>query len=65
MKKPINYEIPFFVHHIRFFLGCDEVARLVFGQAGLHQGPDLGVLALGVELLAGALGHGGGGIYLR
>ena len=52
-------------HHIRFLLACDEIASLVFGQAGIHRGPDLGVLAIGVELLhlcpqAGALGRGGG-----
>jgi hypothetical protein len=53
------------VHHIRTFLLGDEIASLVFGQAGIHQGQDLGVLALGVELLqfrsqSGALGCGGG-----
>jgi hypothetical protein len=41
------------MHHIRFLLIGDEVASLVFGQAGIHGGEDLGVLALGVELLAG------------
>jgi len=41
------------VQHIRFFLAYDEVASLVFGQAGLHLGQNFGVLAVGVELLAG------------
>jgi hypothetical protein len=53
------------VHHVRFFLAYDEDASLVFGQASVHLGKDLGVLALGVELLqlrsqAGTLGVGGG-----
>jgi len=39
------------VYHIRPFLFGDEVARRVFGQAGFYLGQDLGVLALGVELL--------------
>ena len=37
------------MHHIRTFLACDEIACFVFGQAGIHQGPDLGVLAIGVR----------------
>jgi len=36
------------VHHVRFFLAYDEVASLVLGQAGLHRGQDLGVLAIGI-----------------
>jgi hypothetical protein len=41
----------------------DEVAFSVLGQAGVHLSQDLGVLAIGVELLqlrpqAGALGRG-------
>jgi hypothetical protein len=39
------------VHHVRFFLLSDEVASRVFGQAGIHQGPDLGEYAFSVELL--------------
>jgi hypothetical protein len=50
------------MHHIRFFLIGDEISSFVFGQAGLHGGEDLSVLAIGVELLqlrtqAGALGR--------
>ena len=56
------------MHHIRLFLACDEVASLVFGQA-FARGADLGVLAIGVELLAGlggrCYGAGGGEIYHR
>jgi hypothetical protein len=53
------------VHYIRLFLLGDEIASLVFGQAGVHLGQNFGVLAVGVELLklrpqAGALGLGGG-----
>ena len=36
------------VHHIRFFLVGDEVARCVLGWAGLHLGQNFGVLAVGV-----------------
>ena len=50
--------------NVRFFLLGDEVACCVFGQAGFYLSQDLGVLALGVELLqlraqAGAFGRGG------
>jgi hypothetical protein len=45
------------VHYIRFLLFGDEIASLVFGQAGIHQGPNLGVLAIGIELLAGSGGR--------
>jgi hypothetical protein len=53
------------VHYIRTLLACGGVAFPVFGLAS-YQGPDLGVLALSVELLqfrsqAGALGVGDGG----
>jgi hypothetical protein len=53
------------VHHIRPFPLGHEVASLVFGQAGVHLGQDLGELVLGVKLLqlrsqASALGRGGG-----
>ena len=41
------------MHHVRLFLLRDEIPSLVFGQAGLHLGQDLGVLAVGVKLLAG------------
>jgi hypothetical protein len=44
----------------------NEIARLVFGQAGIHQGPDLG--EMGIELLAGqgrALLSRGGGAEMR
>ncbi len=51
--------------NVRFFLLGDEVASHVFGQAGVHPGQDLGVLAIGVKLLqlraqASAFGLGGG-----
>ena len=39
------------MHHIRFFLACDEITSLVFGQAGLYLGQNFGVLAVGVEML--------------
>ncbi|MCX6672514.1 MAG: hypothetical protein NTY37_01910 [Methanothrix sp.] len=53
------------MHYIRPFLLGDEIASLVFGQAGLYLGQNFGVLAIGVELLqlrpqADALGRGGG-----
>ncbi len=56
------------MHNVRFFQLSDEITSLVFGQAGVHLGQNIGVLALGVELLqlrpqAGALGRGGGEIY--
>jgi hypothetical protein len=50
------------VHHIRFLLADDEVARFVFGQAGVHQRPDLREFVLGVELLADPSGRRGCGI---
>jgi len=40
-------------------LDC-EVAGCIFGQMGLHLGDDLGILALGVELLAASDGRVGG-----
>ena len=53
------------MHYIRTLLLGDEIARFVFGQAGLHLGQNFGVLVVGVELLqlrpqASALGRGGG-----
>jgi len=50
------------VHYVRFLLLSNEVARFVFGQASLHPRQDLGVLAIGIELLqllhqSGALGR--------
>ena len=70
LQHPLRQEGQQIVHHIRLFLIGDEVASLVFGQAGLHLGQDFGELVLGVELLqlrsqAGALGRGGGGIDLK
>jgi len=53
LQHPLRQEGQEIVHHIRFLLACDEIACFVFGQAGIHQGPNLGVLALGVKLLAG------------
>ena len=52
------------MHYIRTLLICDEIASRVFGKAGFYLGQDLGMLALGVELLqlraqAGTLGCGG------
>jgi len=38
------------VHHIRTLLACDEVASLVFGQAGVDLDQDFGELVIGVEL---------------
>jgi hypothetical protein len=34
-----------------------EVASRIFGQTGLHQGEDLGILAVKVELLAASSGR--------
>ena len=45
------------MHYIRFLRFGDEIASLVFGQAGIHQRQDIIGLALGVKLLAGQGGR--------
>jgi hypothetical protein len=62
-QHPLSQEGQQIVNHVRFFLLDDEVARFVFGKAGVHQGQDPGMLSFGIELLqlrcqAGALGCG-------
>jgi hypothetical protein len=62
LQHPLRQEGQEIMHHIRFFQLGDEIARLVFGQAGIHLGQNFGVLAIGVELLqlspqAGACGR--------
>ena len=62
LQHPLCQEGEQVVDNVRFFLRGDEVASRVFGQAGFYLGQDLGVLALGEELLqlraqAGAFGR--------
>jgi hypothetical protein len=52
------------VHYVRFFPVGGEIARFVFGQAGIHGSEDLSVLATGEELLAG-LGRARSGAWDR
>jgi hypothetical protein len=54
LQHPLRQEGQEIVHHIRTLLLGDKVASRVLGQAGVHLGQDLGVLAIGISCFSSA-----------